>query len=722
MDGNLKHYLMPEVSLQNAPSTRDHSEVMEKRTFKVAVHQEPKLLITQKTHSSEEEWIETTTPNGSSSSSFFTLSADCSQRDFVVRFEALPDYDEIESSGSNRLHLRHLKSDIQDQTICLAAVAYSELLSLGNAEMTSNTAAYPRPGKWTSAHLNSILQHGHRLYVRHLNSEYSTIVDLKTLQEERGFQANRLLLQRFSTATDPDQQSSLVRFCPLETAEGYPSEEYSGLVEKDSNPLNKGGLEGMLHSFIMDVRGLQTRHCTRYGLLTIRGRARLVWRDYEGTRVGAGEDEEGDDEDNRRYFLFDPSAASPEQNTAVLIKASTVAGLYEAIKSLIGLQESELSKVEYTLSLVLLVHGDKVFRCPNFIRRIMMSVLCQGRRRRYQQQYPHLKYRMLPLQLQLPLQLPKVFPLRWRWMPKMIMSKRRRSMRKMLMRRMSRMRKLMAKRWKLMAKKRMLMMRKLMAKKRMPMPTMMMPRMRKLMAKKEEADGEKMDEDDDDDVEDEEADDEEEEADDDDDADADDDDGDRRWNIAAIYDSRKVATDNGDEETQYLVGWENVGDTAYPNTWNWQADIEGFGGAGLLELYRGFMYLFEVEWTRRWRANGGHLIPLRDYMIGLDNVCDDLQRVFPNENYAVELRVVAHRAFDGLSEQQQRDLLPRLVYAYERMIATEEAAQAAPTAEQAQDWREGNDDWYGAADYLLLAKYYTEQLNEQLLQEEARNG
>ena len=77
--------------------------------------------------------------------------------------------------------------------------------------------------------------------------------------------------------------------------------------------------------------------------------------------------------------------------------------------------------------------------------------------------------------------------------------------------------------------------------------------------------------------------------------------------------------------------------------------------------------------------------------------------------------MVAHRAFDGLSEQQQRDLLPRLVYAYERMIATEEAAQAAPTAEQAQDWREGNDDWYGAADYLLLAKYYTEQLNEQLL-------
>ncbi len=364
MDSNLKHYLMPEVSLQNAPLTRDHSEVMEKRTFKVAVHQEPKLPITsgaQKTHSSEEEWIETTSPNGSSSSSFFTLSADYSQRDFVVRFEALPNYDEIESSGSNRLHLRLLKSDIQDQTICLAAVAYSELLGLGNAEMTSSTAAYPRPGKWTSAHLNSILQHGHRLYVRHLNSEFSTIVDLKALQEERGFQANRLLLQRFSTATDPDQQSSLVRFCPLETAEGYPSEEYSGLVEKDSNPLNKGGLEGMLHSFIMDVRDLQTRHCTRYGLLTIRGRARLVWRDYEGTRVGAGEDEEGeDDEDNRRYFLFDPSAASPELNTAVLIKASTVAGLYEAIKSLVGLQESELSKVEYTLSLVLLVHGDKV--------------------------------------------------------------------------------------------------------------------------------------------------------------------------------------------------------------------------------------------------------------------------------------------------------------------------------------------------------------------------
>ncbi len=159
----------------------------------------------------------------------------------------------------------------------------------------------------------------------------------------------------------------------------------------------------------------------------------------------------------------------------------------------------------------------------------------------------------------------------------------------------------------------------------------------------EDADGEEMDADGDDDaedeevdgeeedVEDEEADDEEEEADDDDDADADDDDDDRRWNIAAIYDSRKVATDNGDEETQYLVGWENVGDTEYPNTWNWQADIEGFGGAGLLLLYRGFMYLFEVEWTRRWRANGGHLIPLRDYMrIGLDNVCDDLQRVFPN--------------------------------------------------------------------------------------------
>ena len=134
---------------------------------------------------------------------------------------------------------------------------------------------------------------------------------------------------------------------------------------------------------------------------------------------------------------------------------------------------------------------------------------------------------------------------------------------------------------------------------------------------------------DDDDVEDEDDDGEEEDADDNDDAENDD--NDKRWNIVAIYDSRKVAIDNdGGEGTQFLVGWENVGDATYPNTWNWQADIEGFGGAGLLELYRGFMYLFEVEWTRRWRANGGHLIPLRDYMIGLDNVCDDLQRVFPN--------------------------------------------------------------------------------------------
>ena len=84
--------------------------------------------------------------------------------------------------------------------------------------------------------------------------------------------------------------------------------------------------------------------------------------------------------------------------------------------------------------------------------------------------------------------------------------------------------------------------------------------------------------------------------------------------------------------------------------------------------------------------------------------------------------MVAHRALDGLSEQQQRDLLPRLVYVYEKMVEAEEAALAAPTAEEAQDLREGNDDKYGTADYLLLAKYYTEQLNEQLLQEEGRNG
>ncbi len=84
--------------------------------------------------------------------------------------------------------------------------------------------------------------------------------------------------------------------------------------------------------------------------------------------------------------------------------------------------------------------------------------------------------------------------------------------------------------------------------------------------------------------------------------------------------------------------------------------------------------------------------------------------------------MVARRTFDGLSEQRQRDLFPRLVYAYEKMVEAEEFALAAPTAEEAQDWREGNDDWYGTADFLLLAKYYTEQLNEQLFQEQARNG
>ena len=135
---------------------------------------------------------------------------------------------------------------------------------------------------------------------------------------------------------------------------------------------------------------------------------------------------------------------------------------------------------------------------------------------------------------------------------------------------------------------------------------------------------------DDDDVEDEDDDGEEEDADDNDDAENDD--NDKRWNIVAIYDSRKVAIDNdGGEGTQFLVGWENVGDATYPNTWNWQADIEGFGGAGLLGLYRAFMDLFEAEWSRQWLAEEGHFIRLRDYIhIRLNNVCDDLQRAFPN--------------------------------------------------------------------------------------------